>query len=98
VEGWLKLVKVFVVVAGVVLVVGTALLIGLLVQRAGRAPADLAAPSPLRIPPAMRVEEVTLGGERLLLTLRDSQGVLHLLVVDAASGRTVGFLRVEPGS
>lgn len=94
-EGWLRLVKIFVVVAGIVLVLGTTALIVLLVRRAGTPPVDLAKPETLALPPGMRLTGVSGGTETLILQLKDGTGVVHLYAVDVRRGRPVAFWRVE---
>lgn len=94
-EGWLRLVKIFVVVAGIALVAGTALLVVLLIQRSGGSPADLARPRPLPLPAGMRLVEVSGGGDILILRLEDGTGAPHLLVVERDHGRVLAFWRIE---
>lgn len=91
--------KVFVVVAGVVLVLGTGLLVGLLVQR-GQGPRDeLAAPPPaagtLALPAEARISQVLSAGNQLVL-LGDGPDGRFLAVVDLATGRRRHLLRIVP--
>lgn len=102
-ETWLKALKVFVVVAGILIVLGTATLIWLLVQRglpedrtAGRATATVPGDGTLRIPAGMRVAGAQLDGGRALLLLVDGEGRQHLLLVDLATGERLGLLRIVP--
>ncbi len=96
-EGWLRWVKVFVVVAGVLIVVGTGTLVALLVARTGRTPVSLEAPRPVAVPPGLTLVDVAPAGDRILLVLRDEGGRLHLLTVDAARGVPLGFLVLPAG-
>jgi hypothetical protein len=95
VEGWLRLVKIFVVVAGFALVAGTALLVALLLQRSGGSPVDLTRPKPLALPAGMRLVDVSGGGDTLILQLEDAMGAPHLLVVERDRGRVLAFWRIE---
>lgn len=94
-EGWLRLVKIFVVVAGIALVAGTALLVVLLVQRSGRPPVDLARPRTLALPAGMRLVDVGADGDALVLRLEDAAGVPHVLVVERDRGCVLAFFRIE---
>ncbi len=96
-EKWLRLVKAFVVVAGVLIVLGTGTLVALLVARTGKSPVSLEAPRPVPVPAGLMLVEVAPAGDRILLTLRDDSGRLHLLTVDAASGEPLGFLVLPAG-
>ncbi|GBD42979.1 hypothetical protein HRbin40_00440 [bacterium HR40] len=94
-EGWLRLVKMFVVVAGIVLVLGTALLVLLLVERARAPQPGISRPAPLPLPEGMRLVEASLGDGILLLRLTDREGVPHLLLVERERGRPLAFFRIE---
>jgi hypothetical protein len=100
-DSWLRVVKLFVVLGGVLLVVGTVVLGTLLVQRAmgqrERAPAALGAAAlvaDLPLPAGSRIEQVALDGPRLLLLLRGPQQQQYLALVNAATGERQALLRV----
>ncbi len=102
-ETWLKALKVFVVVAGILIVLGTATLIWLVVQRglpkdrtARPATATVPADGKLSVPAGMRVASAQLDGDRVLLLLIDGDGAQHLLLVDLATGERLGRLRILP--
>ncbi len=92
-EDWLRWVKVFVVVAGVLIILGTGTLVALLVARGtGRPSIALDSPQPVALPAGLRLVAATPAGDRILLELRDQAGRPHLLLVDAASGEPLGYL------
>jgi hypothetical protein len=102
-ESWLKALKVFVVVAGIVIVVGTATLVWLLVQRrqAGEAEARAASPAlaepwRLALPPTTRIAQIHLDGSRALLLLTDADEQQYLLLVNLATGERLSLVRAEP--
>jgi hypothetical protein len=101
-ESWLKLVKAFVVLGGIVLVFGTVALGWLLVQRA-TGPRDRPAAAPpaalagdVPVPAGSRVEQVALDGSRILLLLRGPDQQQYLALVNAATGERQALLRVAP--
>jgi len=97
VESWLRLVKIFVVVSGIVLVLGTGTLIALLVSRTGpQGGGGQAVLRDLVLPDGMKLRRSDLGQDAILLELEDEAGLVHLLVVDTASGRRTAFFRLVP--
>ncbi len=97
VESWLRLVKIFVVVSGVVLVLGTGTLIALLVSRSGLDGGGREAGlRDLVLPDGMRLRDVDMGRQSVLLELEDEAGLVHLLVIDVESGRRIAFFRLVP--
>ncbi|MFO1067964.1 MAG: hypothetical protein U1E14_05495 [Geminicoccaceae bacterium] len=101
-ESWIRALKIFVVVGGVVLVLGTGLLFWLLVQRnaAERAAArDTAtAVAELALPAGSRIEQVDLDGSRMALLLRGADQQQYLALVNPATGERLSLLRVVPES
>lgn len=99
-EPWLRLLKVFVVVTGVVLVIGCITFVYLFVQkretdrareverRAGPA-VGIAAPS------GAVIKDVQLEDGRALLVLEDEQGRSYLMYVDLARGERMGLVVLE---
>ena len=87
---------------GVVLVLGTATLIWLVIQRqtsrvaAPPAPTPASAPGDLALPAGSRVEAVDLDGGHLVLLLRDAQDQQYLALIDMATGRRQQLLRIVP--
>lgn len=82
------------------LVAGLALLVVGMVRTAGEigreTPADFGELT-LSLPPGGRLEGVTASGERLYLRIENDDGRTTLLVVDAAEGRLLGRVLLEPG-
>ena len=95
-ENWLRLVKIFVVVSGVVLVLGTGTLIALLLARSGFDRGREAVLEDVVLPDGMSYRRADLGGDAILLELEDEAGLVHLLVIDRASGRRIAFFRLVP--
>jgi len=96
VEGWLRAVKAFVVVAGVLILLGTGTLVALLVARTGPRAVSLEAPARVAIPAGLRLVRASATGDRVLLELVDERERLHLLLVDAATGTPTGYLLIAP--
>ena len=99
-ESWIRALKIFVVVGGIVLVVGTATLVWLLVQRqqerAALRPVGMGVVADLRLPAGTRVERAEFDGGRLLLTLRGADEQQYLALVNPASGERLSLLRIVP--
>ena len=97
----LKAVKLFVVVAGLLIVGGTATLIRQLVKRGGEAararPAMVTGePLGIALPPGGEITQVAAANGQLLLLGRSPSEGQFLLVVDSASGERKRFLRLVP--
>lgn len=89
------------VAAGVVLVLGTGLLVWLLVQRGqGSREASTAAPpeapGTLALPPEARIGQVLAAGNQLVILGEVPDGGRFLAVVDLATGRRRHLLRIVP--
>jgi hypothetical protein len=101
-ESWIRALKIFVVVGGVVLVLGTGLLFWLLVQRnaAERAAAKETATAvvELAMPAGSRIEQVDLDGSRMALLLRGADQQQYLALVNPATGERLSLVRVVPES
>jgi hypothetical protein len=100
-ESLLRAVKLFVVVAGVLIVAGTATLIALLVKR-GAAEADRAenrevpAPAPpVELPPGGEVTQAAVAGRELVLLGRAPRGQF-VLVVGLARGERRRLVWLAP--
>jgi hypothetical protein len=94
---------VFVVVSGVVIVVGTATLIWLVVKRganvATTAPAAPAGePGTVGLPPGGEVTQLAVSGSRLVLLGRAPGEGQFVLVVDLASGERRRLFRLAPAA
>ncbi len=82
-----------VIILGVLIVVGVIALITTAVLRAGnRAPANAIYAASVAAP-GERIESTQLDGNRILLRLSGPNGE-ELVVLDAASGRTIGRIAV----
>ena len=94
-----RVLKIAVVVMGLLLVAGFAVVIVTIVLRASKpeaartveAPRDLA----VALEPRGRVQRVFLEGNRLMLHLADGAGQ-RIVVVDLARGRTTDVIRLGP--
>lgn len=95
--------KVLVVVMGVMLVAGVAVLIVAIAGRVSQKGHSSAGPqpfaaAPVDIPSGARIEAMSTGPDRLVLDLMLADGSRQLLVIDLASGRRLGTipLRAAP--
>jgi len=94
-----RLLKAFVILGGIALVIGAALLAVLLVLRAGGPPeGELASSGPvdLGLPAGVRVGQVVADGKRLVLLGEDGEGQQYIAVVDALSGARQSLIRLVP--
>jgi len=48
------------------------------------------------LPDGMKLRRSDLGQDAILLELEDEAGLVHLLVVDTASGKRTAFFRLVP--
>jgi hypothetical protein len=103
----LGLLKLFVVVAGIAIVLGTGALVWVIVQRGAEAPGLPSAPAPgptspaegelradLPVPAGSVVIDLRLAGREVLLLLRAPDGVDYLALVDLATGRRLSLIRL----
>lgn len=69
-------------------------------ERGERAASRLTAESPasghIAIPPGYRLTGTALDGDRALLTIATPGGATSLVVVDLATGKTLGSFTIEP--
>ncbi|TVQ40257.1 MAG: hypothetical protein EA356_01190 [Geminicoccaceae bacterium] len=91
----------FVVVAGVVLLFGTAAFIYLFLEkresdRAAEALRQTGAASTVVVPDGARIVDLRFEQGRVLTHLRDEEGRNFLMLVDVASGRRLGLVVLEP--
>lgn len=110
VDPWVRALKLFVVVAGVVILLGSGALLWLLATGAGRdAPATTAAPAPAAAPPAVppvmadlalpqgaAIVDLVSDQDKIVLLLRTPGAQDYLAVVDAATGTRRALLRIVP--
>jgi hypothetical protein len=95
--------KIAVIVMGVLLVVGTVVLIGAIAARVSHKGSEPAMPrafvaQPIDLPPGSRIEAMTAGPDRLVIDLLLADGTRQLLILDLATGQQLGTipLRVAP--
>ncbi|MCB1970693.1 MAG: hypothetical protein H6851_13995 [Geminicoccaceae bacterium] len=94
-----RYVKIFNLVAGILLVGGTAFLIGTVVVRAmGSGDAQRTDDATLAIPAGATLVDTALGDDRLLLTFDDGSGGKFLLLVDARSDTIIRRIDLVPES
>ena len=99
----MRALKIAVIVMGVMLVVGTVVLIGAISARVSHKPAEPATKpgfvtQPIDLPPGARIEAMTAGSDRLIIDLLLPEGTRQLLVIDLATGQRLGTipLRTAP--
>ncbi len=95
----MRLLKLFVIVTGVLIVAGTGLLVYLIVQRGiGSQQKTVTAPieAEIDLPDGASVEQVTPGSERHVVLGVAPSGRRFLLTVDAVNGRRLSLLWLDP--
>ena len=97
----MRALKILVVVMGVMLVVGFTILVAVVAGRVSRSgPAATAvrsfANSSIDIPAGARIETMTAGTDRLIVTLALPAGERQLLVIDLATGLRLGTIELRP--
>lgn len=89
----LRALKIAVVVMGIMLVGGVAVLVAVIAGRLSRgpavAPASLSA-APVELPADARIETIGVGAERLAIAVLMPDGTRELIILDIASGRRLG--------
>lgn len=91
-----RLLKIFVIGGGVLLLVGAALLLAFLLLRASRLePIVEQLPRVLELPPGARIEQVALDGRRLALLGVDARGQQFVVLVDTATGERLGLVEIR---
>lgn len=94
--------KTLVIVMGVMLVAGVAVLIVVIAGRVSQKPAPAGvlpfAAAPIDIPGGARIEAMSTGPDRVVLDVVLADGNRQLLVIDLATGRRIGTipLRTAP--
>ncbi|MFW5835256.1 MAG: hypothetical protein ACOCYE_14280 [Pseudomonadota bacterium] len=100
-EPWLKVLKLFVVVAGVVLLIGTTAFVYLFLEkretdRLAAAARETAPAEAIAVPAGARVVDLRFEQGRTLAMLTADDGRTYLMLVDVASGRRLGLVVLEP--
>jgi hypothetical protein len=97
-DSWIRALKIFCIVGGVVLVLGTATLIWLLMQRQETREAALrpaaAAMLELPLPEGLRIAQTSFDGRHALLLLHGPDQQQYLALVNPATGQRLSLLRV----
>lgn len=110
VDPWVRALKLFVVVAGLVILLGSGALLWLLASGAAReAPAAATSPAPTPAPPAAppvvadlalprgaAIVDLVSDQDKIVLLLRTPEAQDYLAVVDAATGTRRALLRIVP--
>ena len=97
----IRLLKAIVILLGIVIAVGLAVLLLAIGQRAGgfaeeRPPAAALALDNIVLPPGAQVLEVDLDGNRVALRIATADGGEQLLIFDLASGARLGAVSLSP--
>lgn len=98
-ESLLRAVKLFVVVSGVLIILGTATLIALMVKRGTQAVTDSPPPAAAvqaELPPGGEALQATVAGRDLVLLGRAPQGQF-VLVLELATGERRRLVWLAPG-
>jgi len=93
----MRAVKILVVVMGVMLIGGFAILVAVIagrLSRGGNVPRSFATTA-IDIPRTARIEAMTVGTDRLVLELVLPEGVRQLVVVDLATGARRGTIELR---
>ncbi|HJU19707.1 MAG TPA: DUF6476 family protein [Stellaceae bacterium] len=93
-------VTILAIVMGVMLIVGTIVLIAVIISRVEHPPSRTATvrpygAAPIEIPRGARIEGMTTGEGRLVLDLALPQGDRELVVIDLANGTRVGTIELR---
>jgi uncharacterized protein DUF6476 len=95
--------KILVVVMGVMILAGVATLVVVIAGRLSHGgPGTPSAPpfaaAPIELPKGARIETMSAGGDRLIIDLVLPDGNRQLVIIDLATGRTLGTvpLRTAP--
>lgn len=99
-ELWLKALKIFVMVTGVVLLFGTSAFVYLFLDKreSDRVEAEVRRVGPARVvevPDGARIRDVQLENGRALVTLDGTDGREYLLYVDLADGERIGLVVLD---
>jgi hypothetical protein len=99
----MRALKILVVVMGVMLIAGVATLAVVIAGRVSRGGPGTASPQPfaasqIELPKGARIENISAGGDRLVIDLVLPDGNRQLVIIDLATGRRLGTipLRTAP--
>jgi len=93
--------KAFVIVSGIMLLIGAILLAIMIMFKAAdnESSADIdaqQAPVDLDLPAGAKVNQMVVDGKRLVLLAEDDAGQQYLAVVEALSGKRLSLIRITP--
>ena len=95
----MRALKVLVIVMGVLIVIGTTVVVATIADRIARgrheAPGGVASGA-VAVPAGARVEAMTATGDRLILALALADGSRQLLVLDLAHARPLATIALRP--
>jgi hypothetical protein len=94
--------KILVVIMGVLLVGGFAALVSVIAERVShRAPEAVAAlpftAPPIELPKGARIETVSTGPDRIVVSAILEDGARELVIIDMATGRQLGTIPLREG-
>ena len=105
----LRVLKVLVVVMGIMIVVGVAVIVATIVSRLSESAVDAPPSLPtgalqrfedtqITIPSGYHVRDMQVDGNRLILRLESESNPVKVLVVDLSTGQRLGALELVPNS
>jgi len=94
----MRALKILVVVMGVMIVAGVAVLAATIAGRLskGSVPVQAFTAPPIDIPAGSRIETISTGPDRLVIDLMLGDGTRQLVVIDLASGKRLGTIPLRP--
>jgi len=94
----MRALKALVVVMGIMLIGGFAVLVAVIVGRVshGGSPPRSFAPTAIDIPQGARIEAMTAGTDRLILDLALPEDRRQLVIIDLATGARLGTVELRP--
>jgi hypothetical protein len=98
----MRALKLLIIIMGIALIAGTALLVGVVVERARQPRPEATAPRrgfdrvALDLPAGAHLTGTELAGDRLLLRLSLTDGGEELILLDARTGQRLGTVALQP--
>ncbi len=105
----MKALKALVIVMAVLIAAGLTVLVVMVIKGAGQDTPESASRVPLAgaapgfgetgvaLPPGAEILETSTGDGRIVLRIRQPDGARALLIIDAATGRRLGLVRLQDG-
>jgi hypothetical protein len=88
--------KVLVIVMGVLIIVGTGVVIAVIAARLAQNRAGMVSSATVAIPAGARIEAMTSAADRAIVALVLPDGSRQLLVIDLAQGRKLATIALRP--